>query len=47
MEAAANFFNVKKHVIKYRLDSGTPLILNDDLYETKEVYFKRSINTLI
>ncbi len=46
MESAANFFNVKKHIVKYRLDTGSPLILNDTC-EIKEVYFKRSINTLI
>src|ERR1700750_1134500 len=47
MEIAANFFNVKKHIIKYRLDSGSPLILNDNSFKIKEVYFKRAIETLL
>lgn len=31
MEITANFFNIKKHIIKYRLDTGKPLFLNDTL----------------
>ena len=47
MEIAANFFNVKKHIIKYRLDSGSPLVLNENSFKIKEVYFKRAIDNLI
>jgi hypothetical protein len=43
----ANFFNVSKHIIKYRLNSGKPLILPTAMLPQasgeKEVYFKRSI----
>lgn len=53
LEMTANFFNVSKHIIKYRLNSGMPLILQTEKLpqvsvETlrcaaKEVYFKRAI----
>jgi len=37
----ANFFNVNKHIIKYRLNTGKSCILPCAFGE-KEVYFKRS-----
>lgn len=47
LEATANFFNVKEHIIKYRLNSGKPLIISSNFIipslREQEVYFKRSI----
>ena len=43
LEMTANFFNVNKHIIKYRLNSGKTFILPFAFGE-KEVYFKRSIS---
>ena len=43
LEKAANFFNLNKHIIKYRLNSGKPLLLKLEKTE-KEVYFKRAKN---
>jgi hypothetical protein len=44
---AANFFNISKHLIKYRLNSGKsfllPLVFAEPGLAGKEVYFKRSI----
>lgn len=37
----ANFFNIKKHLIKYRLGLGKSFILPLAFGE-KEIYFKRS-----
>jgi hypothetical protein len=42
LEITAIFFNVNKHIIRYRLNSGKSLILPSS-FESKEVYFKRSI----
>ena len=39
LEKTSKFFNLSKHIIRYRLESGKPLILNN-----KEYLFKRSIN---
>lgn len=43
LEMTANFFNVNKHIIKYRLNTGKSFILPFAFGE-KEVYFKRSIS---
>jgi hypothetical protein len=39
----ANFFNVNKHIIKYRLNTGKAFI-PPFAFEEKEVDFKRSIS---
>ena len=39
LEKTSKFFNLSKHIVRYRLESGKPLILNN-----KEYLFKRSIN---
>ena len=43
LEMTANFFNVNKHIIKYRLNTSKSFILPFAFGE-KEVYFKRSIS---
>ena len=45
LEMTANFFNVNKHIIKYRLNTGNSLLLPCAFGE-KEVYFKRYIISL-
>lgn len=43
----AKFFNVNKHIIRYRLNPGKslilPIALGDGVETEKEIYFKRSI----
>jgi len=39
LEMTAAFFNQSKHIIRYRVNSGKPLIINN-----KEYFFKRSIS---
>ena len=43
LEMTANFFNVNKHIMKYRLNTGKSFILPFAFGE-KEVYFKRAIS---
>jgi hypothetical protein len=38
LEETGNFFNLSKHIIRYRLDTEKPLIINNDTF-----YFKRAI----
>lgn len=42
LDSTAKFFNVSKHIIKYRLNTGKPLI-SESQNENNEVYFKRAI----